>query len=370
MQNKRIVHLSTVHSWQDPRLFDKQCISLNNHGYNVFLLTKDGTDSIERGVHVQKLKKQKQNRFHRMCFGAMNAWRQALSLNPDIIHFHDPELLPGAIRYLNSSCTLIYDIHEDNRTAIKQREYLPEWLKSIFSTIVHIFEKRVTKKTPHIIAEKYYADRFPEATAILNYPIIQDYSKNEERDFPSTKKLIYTGNIREDRGAIIYTRLARRYPQLDIQLIGKCLPVLKDQMEPIRLQQRSFMPFGYDSYVPYSTIKKFYREKDWLAGLAIFPNNPHFEKKQLTKFFEYMQYGIPIIYSDFPSWREFLEPLEVGIAVNPDDLHEIVEAIDRLASDDELWLRFSKNGPEHIKNQLNWDTQKEKLLDLYRSLLG
>ncbi|MCE7896768.1 MAG: glycosyl transferase, partial [Gammaproteobacteria bacterium PRO8] len=53
--------------------------------------------------------------------------------------------------------------------------------------------------------------------------------------------------------------------------------------------------------MPFSEITKAYLEGGWRWGLALFPDTPHYRDKELTKFFEYMSFRIPIICSDFPA---------------------------------------------------------------------
>src|SRR5690625_6021755 len=58
---------------------------------------------------------------------------------------------------------------------------------------------------------------------------------------------------------------------------------------------------------------------NWLAGIALFPPTEHYMKKELTKFFEYMNAGLPIICSHFPQWKTFIDKYNCGIAVDPYD---------------------------------------------------
>ena len=69
--------------------------------------------------------------------------------------------------------------------------------------------------------------------------------------------------------------------------------------------------------------RKALRQGGWLAGLAIFPPNPHYYEKELTKFFEYMGAGLPIVCSDFPAWRTLMAETGAGICVDPQDPESI-----------------------------------------------
>ena len=56
----RIVHISSVHPWKDPRIFLKQCCSLAAQGFDVHLLTPDSLNEVREvfncivfGIRIQ-----------------------------------------------------------------------------------------------------------------------------------------------------------------------------------------------------------------------------------------------------------------------------------------------------------------------------
>ncbi|MDR9418368.1 glycosyltransferase [Gracilimonas sp.] len=367
-ENIIVVHVSTVHSWQDPRIFDKECKSLSAAGYDVHLITQDGINSKVDGVQIHSLNYEIKNRLNRFFGASKKIFQQALSLDPQVIHFHDPELIPAALKLAkNNNVHIIYDIHEDNTTAIRQREYLPEFIKPLVIWLVNFYERKAANKIHTIIAESYYSERFPNAVPILNYP---DLSWMEERKTDSIYPgLIYAGNVREDRGALNHARILSYTDDFEVWSIGRCEPDLYDQMKK-EAEDRSdkLVAKGVGAYVPFEEITELYKSKNWLAGLALFPYSKHVKNKQLTKFFEYMAAGIPIIYSGMDAWVELLKPLGVGIAIDPQNKAEIKEAIQLLKDNPELHNRMGENGQKAVREKFNWAREEKKLVDLYRSI--
>src|SRR5699024_6459436 len=102
----------------------------------------------------------------------------------------------------------------------------------------------------------------------------------------------------------------------------------------------------------------------------LFPPTAHYMKKELTKFFEYMNAGLPIICSDFPVWKNFVETYQCGIAVDPYDEHAIRQAISYLRNNPERAREMGKNGKEAVTQELNWQSQEEILITWYNTLLG
>src|SRR5699024_6209289 len=105
----------------------------------------------------------------------------------------------------------------------------------------------------------------------------------------------------------------------------------------------------------------------WLAGLAIFPPTEHYMKKELTKFFEYMYAGLPVIVSDFPKWKKFVEKYQCGITVRYSNEQEIKDAVNYLIDNPVAARIMGENGQRAVIEELNWNKEAEKLLKLYNS---
>lgn len=365
----KVVHISTVHSWQDPRIYYKQCASLANQGFEIHLITPDAPNETVNQVRLHSLRYSPSGRFSRLLFAGKHIFEQALKLNPDIIHFHDPELIPSALRVQKRFIgSIIYDVHEDNTTAIAHREYLNDIIRPCLIKLVSYYEKKASKELNTIIAEKYYSRRFPKAQAILNYPKL-DWMTEKLSD-KIYEGLIYTGNVREERGALIHAKILQNIRNVEVWHIGRCEPSLFEKMKYFTGDNKDrLIVKGVSQYVPFDEIVSLYNSRNWLAGLAIFPYSEHVAEKQLTKFFEYMAAGIPIIYSDFPAWRNLLEPLNVGIAVNPESEEDIISAVLKLKSNSELQQSMGRNGQKYVKMKFSWEIEEKKLVRFYESLL-
>ena len=107
-----------------------------------------------------------------------------------------------------------------------------------------------------------------------------------------------------------------------------------------------------------------------LAGLAIFPHNPHYLKKELTKFFEYMAVGLPIIASDFPVWRQLIEDNGVGICVDPENTEAVASSIRYLSANPEIAYKMGQKGKELVATEFNWQNEAVKLFTLYEQIEG
>jgi glycosyltransferase involved in cell wall biosynthesis len=105
--------------------------------------------------------------------------------------------------------------------------------------------------------------------------------------------------------------------------------------------------------------------ESWTAALAVFPRSEHYYEKELTKFFEYMAAGLPILSSDFPTWRALIEPDECGLVVDPADSDAIVAAVMRLHQDRQLAVDMGARGRKVSQERYSWQVQAGNLLALY-----
>ena len=365
----RVVHLTTVHDPFDNRVFHRECRSLAAAGFEVVLLAPGEDEAIE-GFRVGGLPRYG-HRLTRMSLGVARAFLQALARRADLYHFHDPELIPAGLLLRLLGRRVIYDIHEDNRTALQEREYLPSWLRALIAGTLARFEEGASRHFHLVLAERYYAERFPRGEAILNYarfPAL-DEGQLAARPRAGHPRLIYTGNVKSYRGAHRHARLLRHLPDAELFLVGRCDPRLAADLqagtEPGRLHLE-----GVGGHVPHERIVSYYLRESWTAGLALFPPSRHTRRKELTKIFEYMAFGIPVLCADFPNLRRIVEGAECGICVDPEKDEEAADAVRYLWEHPEAARRMGERGREAARSTYNWDTQAEKLLRLYDVILS
>lgn len=362
----RVCHISPVHALADNRVFLKECQSLRQSGYDVVWVVQADRDQVVDGVQVIALRPV-HTLLRRWLVTGPEAFWKACRTRSALYHFHDPEFIPWAILLRLTGSQVVYDIHEDYVSSVSQKSYIPPALRGIAARVAGIAERLGTVGFARVIAERYYEERYPKAIKVLNYPILDAVDKPCRR---SAKQLIYTGNVHPYRGAHVHAKIPGLVAGTSVSFIGKCTETLYQTLlreNASHCEQLSFE--GVGGVVPYSEISQRYRDGEWLAGLAIFPPNEHLEKKELTKFFEYMQFGIPIIASNFPVWRRLVEENGCGICVDPNDDEAIAAAVTRLRDDPELWQTMSRNGIQTVRQKFSWTSQAESLLSLYERLL-
>src|SRR5690625_2504847 len=370
----KVVHMTTVHHPYDPRIYFKQCMSLHNANYDVTLIAQqaDEHDDDESNRPIKHIPlKSYTSRWKRMIFGSIDMFKKAKKLNATIYVFHDPELMLVGWLLKKRSNIVIYDIHEDYVTSILQKKYLHAFTRRLLAKLYRFIEKICTKKMELSLAEKYYKEMYKRGKCILNYPLL-DERKFDKEDNNTTieNKLLYTGNVTEDRGALIQAEIPQINEHVEVQFVGKCTSKLANNIYEKAGDRKSRINIeGIDRFIEKDQMEEMYASRRWLAGIALFPPTEHYMKKELTKFFEYMNVGLPIICSDFPSWKQFVEEHQCGIAVNPYNKDEINSAIEKLRNDPQLNEKMGNNGRKAVQEKLNWKIEEQKLLEWYEQLI-
>lgn len=207
-EKPKICHLTTVHPPFDTRIFHKEAKSLAKAGYSVTLIARHDKEEIIDGIRIIPLKTPR-NRIVRMTKTLLECYRKAVKVDADLYHFHDPKLI--TIRWLmkRRGKKVVYDVHEDNVTSIKQKNYLPSFVRNSLVIIIDLVEKVSSQLFDVVIAEKYYIERFNRGVMVLNYPVFDninnDLHNNKEhsiakidlykQNWGKLHWLIYTGGI-------------------------------------------------------------------------------------------------------------------------------------------------------------------------------
>lgn len=362
----RIVHISTAHPWNDTRIFLKEARSLLSAGYHVDVLAQKDTTEIVEGVRCVALPIAR-NRFERMIIGP---WRAFLkSLQYDVCHFHDPELIIVGLLLKLIGKTVIYDVHEDLPRQMADKEWIAAPLRRPIAALAELFETasalafdRIVAVTPKI------ASRFRQTRTVLiqNYPLLNELSKREA--VPYSKRphyFSYVGYISKLRGALemISAMSSLRDPAARLILGGTCSPIslLLDMHA-----ERGWSRVDYRGYVSRIEIAEIFSSTR--AGLVLFQPAPNHIASQPNKLFEYMSAGLPVIASNFPAWREIVEGNSAGLLVDPTSSDEIAAAMEWILSNPSEAEAMGRRGRAAVIYRYNWAKEAEKLIAMYASL--
>ncbi|WDR06697.1 glycosyltransferase family 4 protein [Devosia rhodophyticola] len=348
----------------------KQCRSLAAAGYQISLVVADGRGGeIKDGVSIIDVGAAR-GRLKRVTLAAWRIFRQALALDADIYHLHDPELLPIGYLLKRRGKKVIFDVHEDLPRQILGKPYIAPVLRKPISMCIEIVEKFVCRRldavfaaTPHI-RDIFEKNRI-RSININNFPMLGELDaavgwnqKNNE--------VCYVGGITAIRGISEVVQAFETVASgARLNLVGKFSEPVTEQATKRRAGWQHVNVLGFLDRIAVREVLK-----RSIAGLVTFKPAPNHIESQPNKMFEYMSAGLPVIASDFPLWREIIAGNDCGVLVDPRDPVAIAAAIDQLVGDPALAQRLGANGRSAVTERYNWSIEEQKLLQFYAETMG
>jgi glycosyltransferase involved in cell wall biosynthesis len=373
--------MTSVHPPFDPRIFHKEAQTLIQAGYEVVLIAPHDKESENvDGIHIMGLPK-----YERRFYRPLNWWRilwMALRQKADIYHFHDPELLPvGLGLQWRTGKPVIYDAHEHYPDTILIREWIPSPARKPISKLFDLIEQRFGALFSAVsVADDEVEARFrktsPRVVKLYNFPLQHMFQvgKSEETGVGRLGSVVYVGLLSEVRGVWIMldaiSALINIYKtDVTLTLVGRSSSWILEKQVKDCIHARSIASHvKLVGQVPHVEIPR-YTRRARVGWVPLQPVEKH-HKNIPTKMFEYMASGLPIVASDLPPIRQFMDDLNCGLLVDPADPQAHAEAILYLLDHPNEAQLMGENGRRAMEEKFNWESEGRKLLRLYEELLS
>jgi glycosyltransferase involved in cell wall biosynthesis len=374
LQMFKVAHLTSVHRAVDIRIFVKECRSLAREGFHVTVVAPHGKDEIVEGVRIKAILLGNGLRgISRRAWAMWNVMQEALKLDADLYHFHDPELIPVGLLLRRRGKLVIYDIHENVPKDILLKQRLPKWSRPYLSHIADRVEVSASRKFSALVTvSPVIAKRFLQHNArtvlIHNYPDVNEWPAAAASSWDCREPIVvFPGGILPERGIreMVYAMacLPSSFPAM-LEIASNEFP---DDLYGELTQHPGWSRVRFLGQLNRSQIAQLLSRAT--AGLVLYLPEEQNLCAMPHKLFEYMAAGIPIIASDFPLWREVLAGVDCAVFVDPRKPAEISEAIQYLLSHPVVAERMGRCGLEAVQTSYNWDSQARELFTLYRGLM-
>lgn len=363
--SKRIVHLTTVHQVEDPRIFHKEIPTLQAAGYEVHLVARHTEKTAHKGVPITPLTPVS-GRYKRLTI-FKEAYQKTVALKPDLVHFHDPELIPLAYWLKKrTGIRVLYDLHEDYLV----RKKFPE------NRLIRMLENWAFTWLDHVIlADEFYAPivegrRVPHHTVLNFFKPLGPPRSTPER-MPEPVILLQTGVMSNLRGLSFLLEAGREIRKRGLPWKIRLVGIGYDARERAAFDaaceeaglQEVIERIGWDRYVPQEAMLPHYEEAS--AALCLMEHSPAIP----TKFYEYPSYGLPTICTDLPHWRAWMQAHEAGEPVPYLDADALIRVVQRWLDDPATYRRLAENGVQNTA-PYRWASAEPHLLAAYRQVLG
>jgi len=369
----KVCILTSVHIPFDGRIFHKEAKSLARAGYEVVLIARHDKAEVVDGVRVVPLPEPR-NRLHRATKILWRLFRLAVKEDADVYHFHDPELMTVGLLLKLYRKRVIWDVHEHYPNSILDKFWIWKPWRRCVSKCFDLFERAVVRFFDYVIyTTPFVGARYEKLKVrsgrIENYPIVE-LSQAVEPEPQET--IIYLGGMSRIRGLVevveAFSLVARRYPTWQLWLVGSSRPaIFEDELRALAKQRGVAENVKFVPWVPYEEKEKLSSQ----AAMGIITYLPYANNTSClpNKLFDYMLVGLPVIASNFPLYREVVEPHRCGLIVDPAHPEEIAQAMTHLIEHPAEARQMGRNGRQAVAQRYNWQRESEALLRIYETVL-
>ncbi len=360
----KILIASTAHQNADDMVYYRYARLFRDHGYEVVLATMRSDVEHDERIEYRDIPFI-QNPIHRMSVLPKFIKKAVLDLREgDYFLFFSIDLNNIAINASKRGIKVIKIFAEDYSRKAYSREWIPRVLRRLVSKYVYHSEIKTSKHCYLNVfvdsaTEAAYNHGKINSCVIPNYPIDIGLAYRERHFDQNNKiKMVYVGGISEIRGIYFILSMAEQLKtKVSIDLYGKTDD--EDLLEIIQKCNR----VNYRGTILYDEVLS--KLNDYDVGLAVFKPcyGFNYAGENITKIFEYMEAGLPIITSDIGSLKDIVEgQTKCGIAIDYSDFDKAFNIIDTFLSDTNRLKRCSVNGRNAFLNSRNWEAASKVLL--------
>lgn len=358
----KVCHVTSVHKPTDGRIFERECTSLTKY-YDVTLIAPNVDDYEQNGVHIKGVRLPS-NRLKRM-FGLTPLFKKMVEVDADVYHFHDPELIRLGLKMKKRGKKVVFDSHEDVPLLILGKSYVP--FRKLVSILYANYESLSLKKydalvsvTPEIV------DRLKQINdttyMITNYPKLEGVLDNRQWQ----RRIGFAGMV---NGGWKIHNIIEAIKDIDVtfDLAGPITEAYRKRLESLE----GWTKVHYRGVVSHREVLEMLQE--CTVGMAVSTDtNPNIGMKKgsigVTKLFEYMGLGIPVITTNLTSWVPIIEGGQCGFCVDCDDVEGIKKNIAYFLDNPDKAKEFGERGRRIAKESYSWESQEKPLFELYTKL--
>ena len=358
----------------DERVLYRMALTLKNYDYDSSIIAtfdKDDTKIKEQtnNLNLQLVGLGKRNsnlkdRLSHLLQLAIVAFKSKYR----VIQFHDPDLLLIAPILKLLGKRVVYDVHDDYEANILVRTNEKPLFGWLVSKLWWFFERNISKVFDGIVvADRHLAAKFEGLNPVIlgNFPRLY-FTAVADTSTETTFNIIYVGGVDRRRGIDKLLDALELLPYDDIRfhVVGEC----RDKMLLERLKSNPrVVCLGR---VAWTDLHKYYTRAH--VGIAFYqpiPSFLYYPGENSVKIIEYMAAGIPVICSDFPGLKTFVEDAGYGLTVQPDNPPAISEKIKFLYEHSDARKQMGQNGRRAFETEYNWEKHEGKLIALYMRIL-
>ncbi len=369
----RICHLTTVHRAKDTRIFYRMAQNLARRGLSVVLIAPERfEDSLVEASSWNERIARTPWRIPRMYL----ALRAALHERADIYHFHDPELIPVglALKLLKPSAAVVYDVHEDYPAMMRVKHWIPPLVRPLFAGAMYVvntgagmFLDGIVTADPSVQKDFLRVAR-KKTLVFYNFPELSVFTSSCHVPSDVQADLVYVGGISDRAGTFVLldalALLAQQCVYPTVRLAG-----YTDGLAGWATVHDGICQRGLEKQIEYVGRIPSWQVPEWIRsgriGLVTLQPIAKFLKNIPSKPFEYWACGLPVIASDLPPIRGFVNHGDNGLLFQATSAPDLAQAIRQLLDRPDQCAMMGRCGQQQVQETWNNDCQVNELIKFY-----
>lgn len=287
---------------------------------------------------------------------------------PDLVHANDPDTLKSANTYFEiMGIPFIYDSHEDFDSL---ERIDPGW-----QLVMSMLEAKYIKNAKHVVTvSEEIASRLQEKYELKNSPYVilntpNRITNNPSKDFLDVRSMvnvgdsaplhIYIGSATYRRGLISFIDALKMLPTHSGVLLlpnSSYSRKLQKYIKKNHVQHRIWI----QPYVAQEVLLNYISSAT--SGVSPLLHYPNHEVSCFTKFYEYLNSGIPVVSSDVRTMAKTILAENVGFVFPAGNVTELAKTLELVAEKSSL-LKLAI--PRIIGDRYTWESQESIIAEIY-----
>jgi glycosyltransferase involved in cell wall biosynthesis len=339
----RILVATIVHPPDDSRILHRQIRSLLDAGHQVTYAAPFTDHGVDPWPELEAVD---------LPIARDRAWLSAAlaagrviadyAESADVVLLHDLELLVSVPRIAHPC--IVWDVHDDNATAMTLRPWLPAPLRPPAAVAAHFVERWAERHVRLILADDACVPRFRRL-----HPVVPNATVVPESVCaPIEPRAVSLGRLAFERGLGEMIEAARRLRgAVTVELIGSADGPARRAVE----RAHAAGDVRWLGSLPLAAALE--RLPGACAGLSL-PHQMRHGRSQATALLEYMSYGVPVVTTGLPGAAGLIGDHRCGMVVPFADAAAVARSIGRLADDQRLAAAMGARGHAATLASYDW----------------
>jgi glycosyltransferase involved in cell wall biosynthesis len=377
-----IAYLLTIQPWNERRLFLRQAFALASAGHTIsfFCVDPDLNYKVPEGFNFVPIQLRDRKLARRT--GSLNLRRRVAALKPDVVVTTCVEQLPlGLWLKSRTSIRVVFDSREDHASAFREHKtHIPRLIRPFLTAVVSYLERAAQRRFDGIVVSDpairaMYASVPDERIMVfLNVPqkslFHGPFQELTERPYD----LALVGGMTPRNGMdylieAIGRLKTERGKRLTLLLVGRPFDretsaAVDPVVERYDLQEQ-IIHAGYFDHDKIPAVMAQAR-----IGMAPHRNYLKFRRNIACKCFEYMACGMPVVCTDLPPQRLFIEERKNGRFFPPEDVEALMNLLEELIDDPAQAAALGRQGRSDFETRWNCEREAEHLVEFFNRVLG